>query len=220
LIQLTRRGVVFTGGQEELAFLREKYDRENHVILPQLYELALLEEIVRRVEGARFVPGDYNDVAVESTMDDRPAVAMLLFFPNIPAFLRLVEQITGHPRIGCFNGRVYRMTPSAGQHQHWHDDADPERVVTMSVNLSRHAFEGGALQMKRRDSAETMPEVRNTGFGDALLFRVSPDLVHRVEEVRGEVSKTAFAGWFLDVEDVLPNFRNSPGSSAPRPSNG
>jgi hypothetical protein len=41
--------------------------------------------------------------------------------------------------------------------------------------------------------------VNNTGFGDAILFRISKDLEHRVTEVVGEVAKTAYAGWFYET---------------------
>jgi hypothetical protein len=214
LIQLTRKGVINKGKEQELDLLREKYARDNYVILPQLYEPTLLEDIMQRVEAAKFLPRNHEDIARELCMADHATTAMLTFFPNNPVFLRLIEQITGQPRMGLFSGRVYRMTFADGHHQDWHNDTYDRRVATMSVNLSRQVFEGGALQIKRRDSNEILQHIRNIGFGDALLFRVSSDLMHRVEGVRGDISKTAFVGWFLDVEDVLPNFRNSPGPSS------
>jgi hypothetical protein len=75
----------------------------------------------------------------------------------------------------------------------------------MSVNLSPQVYEGGALQLKLRHSDEILQEVRNTGLGDAILFRISKDLVHRVQGVTGEHPKIAFAGWFLTGEDLLPS---------------
>ena len=207
LIQLTRKGVAFTGTQADLNSLREKYERDNYVILPQLYQPTLLEEIMLRVDAAQFVPKDHDGFALELCMDDQVTAAMMEFFPNNPAFLRLLERITGQSRIGEFTGRVYRMTSSGGHYDHWHTDCWDRRVVTMSVNLSRKAFAGGALQIKHRGSGMILCEIRNTGFGDALLFRISGDLAHRVQGVEGEIPKTAFAGWFLEGEDFLPNLR-------------
>ena len=136
-------------------------------------------------------------------MDDEITAAALSFFPNSPAFLRLIEQIIGHPRIGEFRGRVYRMTSSDGHYDLWHDDCVNQRVATMSINLSREVYSGGALQMRYAGSGEILHEVRNTGLGDALLFRISGNLIHRVQGVIGEVPKTAFAGWFLEKGDDL-----------------
>jgi hypothetical protein len=205
VIRLTRKGVVFSGTQEGLASLREKYERDDYVILPRLFEPALFEELLRRVEDAPFVPRDHDGIALELCMADKITTAMMDFFPNNPSFLRLVEQITGQPRLGEFNGRVYRMTSSDGHFDHWHNDCIDDRVVTMSVNLSRQVYSGGALQIRGRSSKEILQEIYNTGFGDALLFRISKELAHRVQAVTGEVPKTAYAGWFLQREDLLPN---------------
>ena len=205
MIQLTRQGVVFSGTQEDLKSLRVKYDRDNYVILPRLFEAALLEELIQRVDAAPFLPREHGEIGLELCMEDEITAAMLMFFPNNPAFLRLVEKITGQIQIGEFNGRVYRMTSSDGHFDHWHNDCSPERVATMSVNLSRQIYSGGALQMRYRNSKEILHEIHNTGFGDALLFRISEDLSHRVQEVTGHIPKTAFAGWFLEGEDLLSN---------------
>jgi hypothetical protein len=207
LIQLTRKGVAFTGTQADLDSLRERYDRDNYLILPQLFEPALLEEIMRRVDSAPFLPKHHVGVGNELCMDDRVTETMMSFFPNNPTFLRLLERITGEPRLGEFVGRVYRMTSSDEYYDGWHDDCCNQRVVTMSVNLSRQVYGGGALLMKRRNSDEIIQEIHNTGFGDALLFRISNQLKHRVQEVKGDIPKTAFAGWFLEVEDFLLNLR-------------
>jgi len=125
------------------------------------------------------------------------------FLMNNPALLRLIEKITGQPQLGEFDGRVYRMTNSAEHAFNWHSDAFDRRAVTMSVNLSPHIYDGGALQLKLRDSTEILQEIRNTGLGDALLFRISADLIHRVQGVTGDHPKIAFAGWFLQGEDLL-----------------
>jgi hypothetical protein len=219
LIQLTRNGVVFSGTQEDLDSLRAKYGRDNYVILPRLFEPALLEELTQRVDAARFLQRGHQEIGLELCMEDEITSAMLLFFPNSPAFLRLIEQIIGQPRIGEFFGRVYRMTSSDGHFDRWHDDCVNQRVATMSVNLSRQVYSGGALQMRYQDSKEILHEVRNTGFGDALLFRISGNLTHRVQGVMGDIPKTAFAGWFLEGDDLLPNLWRRMKSTSSEPTN-
>jgi hypothetical protein len=207
VIQLTRKGVLFRGTERDLESQREKYDQENYVILPRLYEPSLLDQIMQRVEAAPFYPRDHAGIGAEFCMDDEITAALLMFLPNDPAFLRLVERITGQHGIGEFIGRVYRLTASDGHYDNWHDDNIGRRVVTMSVNLSRRVFSGGALQMKYHGSPEILQEVRNTGFGDALLFRISEKLTHRVQSVTGDIPKTAFAGWFLQGDDFMANLR-------------
>ena len=86
------------------------------------------------------------------------------------------------------------------QHQlSWHNDIDikKERLVGLSMNLSTEVFRGGAFELRDRWTTAPLAQVNNTGFGDALLFRISPDLQHRVTEVEDTVPKVACAGWFF-----------------------
>jgi 2OG-Fe(II) oxygenase superfamily len=205
LIQIARNGLNFSGTQQDLDALRMKFDRDHYVILPQLFEPTLLEEILRRVQDARFLPRDHIGIALELCMADQLTTAMLRFLPSNPAFLRIVEHITGNRHIGKFIGRVYKMNSSEGHYDSWHDDCIEHRVVTMSVNLSPQPFQGGALQLKHPHSEIILKEIHNTGLGDALLFRISPDLIHRVQGVMGDHPKIALAGWFIEGEDFLPS---------------
>jgi hypothetical protein len=58
--------------------------------------------------------------------------------------------------------------------------------------------------------------VHNTALGDAIVFRLSDRLVHRVSDVTGPVAKTSFAGWFRSVLRFSDDFR----SRGPRPTPG
>ena len=214
LIQLARNGLLFNGTPQDLDVLRLKFARDHYVILPQLFEPALLEQILRRVHDAKFLPRDHIGIALELCMADNMTTAMLRFLPSNPAFLRIVEHITGNPHIGEFVGRVYKMESSGGHYDSWHDDCIEHRVVTMSVNLSPRPFQGGALQLKHLHSEAILQEICNTGLGDALLFRISADLVHRVQGVIGDHPKIALAGWFTEGDDLLPNLGKWMGASA------
>ena len=156
-----------------------------------------------RIERAEFVFHETDGVLSEFRMADRGPAESLSFLVSNPAFLRLIERITDCPRLGQFNGRVYRMTATKEHYSEWHNDVVGDRRVAMSLNLTKDLFRGGALQMKRRDSDGILAEICNTGLGDALLFRVSTELLHRVQGVEGSVVRTAFAGWFLEGNDWL-----------------
>ena len=212
MIQLTRRGIV-SGKQEDLDSLRQQFDRNDYLILPKLFETNLLEEIIQRVQAAPFQPRDHHGIAVELCMDSPVTAALLNFLPSSPSFLKIIERITGQSNLGQFSGRVYQMNSSDGHYDSWHNDCFGGRAATMTVKLSPHVFEGGRLQLKRRDSDKILHEIHNTGLGDALIFRISPELVHRVQGVTGPNPKFAFAGWFLTGEEFLPNLgkRLSPG---------
>jgi hypothetical protein len=98
----------------DLDLLRLKFDRDNFVILPELYEPSLLDEILQRVQAAQFLPRNHDEIALELCMADQRTKTSLTFLQSIPAFLRIMEHITGQPQIGEFTGRVYQMNSSGG----------------------------------------------------------------------------------------------------------
>jgi hypothetical protein len=197
MIQLTRTGVGFCGSEDDLDRLYSEFVRDHYIILPSLFESELLQVILKRIESAKFIPFEHKGIGLEFCMEDQHTIALLTFVANVPAFHRLIERITGCGQIGEYSGRVYRMTSRDEHYDHWHDDSDDGRMITMSVNLTPQLFHGGALQMRYCGTDKTLHEVHNHGLGDALLFRVSPELEHRVQGVEGDAPKTAFAGWFV-----------------------
>jgi hypothetical protein len=80
----------------------------------------------------------------------------------------------------------------------------------MSVNLGRQIYSGGVLQIRESESGRIVHEVANTGFGDAVVFRLSHGLKHRVTDVQGGVPREAFAGWFKSEPEFLSYFKPSP----------
>lgn len=120
----------------------------------------------------------------------------LLFLVNAPEIFQAVEAITGCGHIGCFVGRIYRRSAGGGHHDDWHDDAIDNRLVGLSINLGRDPYDGGELRLRDRATQRELYNRANTGPGDAVLFKIDPDLQHIVMPVTGFAARTAFAGWF------------------------
>jgi hypothetical protein len=73
--------------------------------------------------------------------------------------------------------------------------------------------------LRERRSTRMLAQIANTGLGDALIFRISHQLQHRISGLEGDQPKTAFAGWFRPdlpdlFEELRGNFRKSDGSSS------
>jgi hypothetical protein len=89
------------------------------------------------------------------------------------------------------------MAPHPQHELSWHSDTkDPQRQVGFSMNLTPERFHGGVFELRDRHTLKPLARVHNTGPGDALLFRISSDLQHRVTAVHDDVAKIACAGWF------------------------
>lgn len=198
VVELTRNGPVISASP---ASLRRRFDERHCVVLKSLLAPSLLEEVQRHVERAEWQDGhEYTDGSgLVLTSKDTSGPAALHFLLNNPQFLKVVASVTGCEEITEFRfGAIYRMLPGDQHQLSWHDDLNDKenRQVGLSLNLSGAVFAGGAFEIREHLSKASLGQVNNIGFGDALLFRVSRELEHRVMPVAGAVSKTAFTGWF------------------------
>jgi hypothetical protein len=194
MLQLTRKGLFL---HRQIDVLRDRFATNHCVVLEKLLEPALLEKVQRQIGHAQWLSSTFDDFGTEFTIDDPMSIRLLLFVLNMPEFLNVIRIITDCAQISDFSGRVYRMVAGPQHQLSWHSDTkDPQRLVGFSLNLSTDIFRGGTFELRDRWTLAPLAQVNNTGFGDALLFRISNDLQHRVTEVVNEVDKTACAGWF------------------------
>ncbi len=199
ILQLSRGGVVLLGSEEVRRGLRAQFDLHHVVRLPQLLDRPLLERVQRNLLQSRFSPFVHQGIGRDIRLEDNPTSGLLLLLANSPALCRIIEDITSCDYIGSFSGHLYRMMPGGDHYDSWHDDAVQERVVGMSINLSGAVYSGGIFHLRDRATGRILCQAVNTGFGDAILFRLSPQLEHCVTPVDGAFPKTAFAGWFRSV---------------------
>jgi len=204
-IQIQRKGLALDPAQ--IAKLSTEFRDSHWVRLPQLLEPSILDFLQARLDNSQWETMSHGKIGEEYIANDLPATSLLHFAMNRPKFRAVVEEITGCKVLRWFRGRVYRMVAEAGHHDNWHDDVDHSNEVAISLNLSRNLFRGGLFTLRERDSRRVVARVANTGPGDALIFRISPDLQHRISDLEGAESKTAFAGWFRS--DPPECFRDS-----------
>lgn len=164
--------------------------------LPDLFAPQFLALILDLLEQGRWDATSRQNFDSLDVLAPGPAFDLLHFVANWPALLTAVGRIAGCGPLTWFDGWVYRMRPHYGHHDDWHTDDVDGRLVGLSVNLSTHPYRGGVFQMRRRGSEQLIVEAPNTKRGDALLFRISKDLLHRVTPMEGTNTKIAFAGWF------------------------
>lgn len=208
MVQLTRAGLVVSASARDLERLHGQFDRLHCILLSSLLEPGLLRMIQRQLDTATFNPKTHKEISLELCMAENSASHLLHFLANDPQLFELIQQLTGCGRIGCFTGRVYRMVPGAHHYDSWHDDMIEHRMIGMSINLSAQVYSGGTFQMRNRRSGNIIHEAANIGFGDGIIFRLSPQLQHRITDVEGAAPKTAFAGWFQSQPDFYADLRN------------
>lgn len=204
-VQIQRKGLVID--QAQVGKLSAQFRDAHWVRLPQLLEPSILDFVQARLDNSQWESMSHGKIGEEYITNDLPTTSLLHFVMNRPKFRAIVEEISCCKGLQWFRGRVYRMIAGAGHHDNWHSDIAYSNEIGMSLNLSRDLFRGGLFMLREGDSKRVLARVANTGPGDALIFRISPDLHHRISDLEGEEPKTAFAGWF---KSSLPEcFRDS-----------
>jgi hypothetical protein len=207
VIHMTRRGVVVRGSDEDFLQARRAFGAAHCLRLERFVDGDLLAVLRKALAVAPFHDRTHDGIGTELCLSEGPLSAALEFLWNAPALSAAIDRITGCGSIGCFEGRVYRMLPAQGHYDSWHSDVGQDRRVAMSVNLSAARYEGGITELRRVDEQEPFHRVANTGFGDAIIFRIDPALRHQVTTVTGREAKTAYAGWFRTMPDYPTLFR-------------
>lgn len=203
MITITKLGTQISEQPHGLEALRIKFNQNHCILLPQLFDQQILNLIKKRVQPSSFRERNHVGIGVELCLDDIVAVNTLNLLMNNQRFFDFIQKVTNCSPIGNFSGRVYRFNPATEHHDSWHDDLVKDRIISISVNLSEQPYSGGILQIRERQSEKIIHEVANLGFGDAIVFRISQHLQHRVTNVTGDYPKTAYAGWF----STQPDFR-------------
>jgi hypothetical protein len=193
-IQIQRKGLALD--QAQIGKLGAEFRDAHWVRLTQLLEPSILDFLYARLDNSQWETMSHGEIGEEYVTSDLLANSLLHFAMNRPKVRAVMEEITGCKGFRWFQGRVYRMIAEAGHHDSWHDDRNHPTEVGMSLNLSCNLFRGGLFMLRERDSKRVLARVANTGFGDAILFRISRGLEHRISDLEGPEPKTAYAGWF------------------------
>jgi hypothetical protein len=200
-MRMTPRGIVINADAATMRRLRAKFHRENYLRIAGFIEPDLLAEMRKSLRTARFEEREYGGVGSDMVAWNSSVAGAMHLLMNDPRLLKFVERVSGCGRIGSFTGRLYRMVEGRGLDFGWHSDLKENDLrvgVAMTINLGARPYRGGNLQMRRADH-EAISEISNTGSGDAVIFRLAQDLLHRVTPVEGREPKTAFTGWFVSA---------------------
>ncbi len=195
-IQLARNGAIVDSDVAAIAAARAEFDATHVLTLPAFIDAALLAEAQQHIATGTFHSKIHKASGVEMCMEPNAVVWLLRFLMVSADLLRAVEALTGVTELSSFFGRVYRLDPGTDQRHDWHDDLEDGRQLGFSLNVSTDRFEGGALQLRERDPERVTATVYNTTPGDAVIFRLHPNVQHQVHPITGTVPRTVFAGWF------------------------
>ena len=197
VIAIAREGSTIATDPAVLAPARDQFARSSVLVLRGFLAPPLLGWTQTLVRAGAFRHKVHPDSGEEDCMEHNEAIWLLRFLIGAHDVLRAMEALTDHRPLTKAQLRVYRFEAGTGHHHDWHDDLGEGRRLGLSVNLSETPFEGGNLQLRDWDSQRPLADVRNTGAGDAVIFRLGRDVQHQVLPVTSG-SRVALAGWFRE----------------------
>jgi hypothetical protein len=220
VIQIKRDGSVSAHQVEDL---RAQFARHQCVVLPQLLEPELLTFLLSKVSVARLVTKQEQERDEEFgevlfVPETEPALFVFHLLLNNRRLFQVIEQITGCLPVGNFSGRIHRSDAGAAHHIAWHGDNADHRLLGLTMNLSTVDYGGGLFQLRRKASEEVICEVARQPAGDAFIFRIAPDLQHRLTVVESHGYRTVGVGWFRghpDFRTFAANYFRFAGSGIP-----
>lgn len=201
MLQLTRTNLIVTDSIQ-LANQKEEFARNHSVVLPHFLGADILQYLEQRLAIAHFdVRSDYSksgrEFAREHAVKGQDiSVHFLVMLLNNTQLFQALQALTGCPAISNFQGRIYRMEANSGHYDSWHGDNDNGRLLGISINLGRGRYTGGMFQLREIGSQRLCCEIAHAEPGNAHLFRIDPELEHRVTAIEGTMTRLVAAGWF------------------------
>jgi len=210
MIQMTRMGLEQPKKESEWIKLRQKFDRHPFLLLPNFLEPELLRCISKEIRQAKFYDKVHpKGIGSEISMQENTACGILDLILNDSSLFEMIARITGVKSISYFMGRIYRMVPKTAHSLAWHNDHLENRVLGLTINLTPHPYRGGIFQMRDLKAKKNFRVIPQPRFGDALLFKISAKLEHRVTALEGTISRTAFSGWFRSRSSYVPPIKKN-----------
>lgn len=196
MIRLTQTGV--TGPKEfDRESVKSEFKRKFAFHVPNFLSPSILKWFQSELASAKMVPGGepgfYTELGLPT---EHPLRSYFAFLMNDQYLFRALEEVSGLGPFSIFTGRVFRRRDLEAHHDSWHDDVTQGRTLGVSINLGEEPFLGGEFKLRRKDDEDCLFRFRNTNPGDAVFFKISPELGHMVSPLEGETERTVLAGWF------------------------
>ena len=192
----------FNIDNEIIPRLSEEYRIHQCIRIHNLISEKLLKEIVNKVNAVEFQP------KIEDRGEIRQEFGKLLWVPthdklitifnfifNSPQLFEYVEAITDCLPIQNFTGRIHRSQEGMGHEIGWHGDNSDNRILALTINLGSEDYTGGRFQIRKKNDTQILCEYEQINQGDVLLFKISPELEHRLTVIETGI-RTVGVGWF------------------------
>ncbi len=191
--------------ESKIESYKDEFTATNCIFVPGFLSGSVLDNILKKLRDTTFE----TKFETESSQKfgkvlfvplQNPVIFTFHLLLNNRDLFSVLEEITGCAEIGNFMGRIHRSLGGEDHAIDWHADTSDNRLLAMTLCLGTDQYTGGKLQLREADSEHIIREFGQLNAGDAILFKISPGLKHRLTIVETGC-RTVGVGWFRSEPD-------------------
>jgi hypothetical protein len=184
---------------------KDEFAATNCIFVPGFLSGNVLNNILRKLDNTTFETKFETENAqkfgkVLFVPLTNPILFTFQLLLNNRDLFSALEEITGCVEIGNFMGRIHRSLGGEDHAIEWHSDNSDSRLLAITLCLGTDQYTGGKLQLREADSEHIIREFGQLNAGDAIIFKISPGLKHRLTTVKTGC-RTVGVGWFRSEPD-------------------
>jgi len=179
---------------------RAEYAESSCIFLPGFLKKSALYPLVKKLGDTNFetkyeTEGEGKFGKVLFVPQGNASIIIFNLLLNDNDLFTALQRITDCKPIDNFVGRIHR---SEGGEQHnigWHGDNSDNRLLAITLCLGDDRYTGGKFEIRKKGSDNLLRQFEQLEGGDALIFKISPDLEHRLTTIETG-RRTVGVGWF------------------------
>lgn len=184
---------------------KDEFAATSCIFVPGFLSGNVLDNILKRLKEIAFETkfetgssGKFGKVLFVPLQN--PAIFTFQLLLNNRDLFSVLEEITGCIEIGNFVGRIHRSLGGERHAIEWHSDDSDNRLLAITLCLGTDEYTGGKFQLRAAESEHIIREFGQLNPGDAIIFKISPELLHQLTTVETG-SRTVGVGWFRSEPD-------------------
>lgn len=185
---------------DRIEIYKKEYEDTNCVFLPEFLDRNTLEVLLKKLKEQDFstkteMEGENKFGKVLALPLTHPALVIFNMLLNDPKLFDTLQQITGCADISDFSGRIHRSAEGEDHEIGWHGDNSDNRLLAITLGLGTENYTGAQFELRKKGSSTNMREFSQIKAGDAFIFRIHPQLHHRLAVIQSG-TRTVGVGWF------------------------
>lgn len=197
----SKKGFVYKSSQSEIENLQKSLQEYHYIQIENFLAPATLNSLEKIIQNGTWSRLEHKDLnAYEYTLKPintafYAKLSLLFLNKSFEQFLK--DLLNTESSCFKFKARIFSLAAGDNRGISWHDDSKgKDRVLGISLNLSKRNFLGGHFKLRYKHNPEIEIDVPKSDYGSATFFNIIPDKIeHCVERVEGSEDRIVMLIW-------------------------